>query len=907
MSSEKLNILRALYDIRPVDAAGRVDIRKIEALEPVVNLTSTPIKKPKSEEKFFFGRWDDDGVKELGVIDYQAAREKFRPQTAKSSKPKPPKLPPRYISYSELEEWRPGSVSNPALASKPKPSVAAPAVDPKAEFEAILSKQLNVDKEIKDFGGETVLASAGKPRYKPIPAKRRAPARDIQPPVVEQKNYEFSPDFDSVLARINERLPYEDGESYFGEPRRIDPIALGMVSEVARPSRSYELERWLAPAQETPQVAEEQIGGRENIPFDFQPILASVGKIKNAITKKSLSFFGMAAMAGFAFLSIGQYGVDFKNHIISIGNSAVSDLEQAGENLKIMDFATASNNFAHAYEQFSKAGESLNFLGSTATSLFADLPGAGKLKSAINLVEAGRLMAEAGKSMSLAVEALAKTNMVLDLENRQQNGKLDTVLADLKKALYASSANISKAKNLTADIDASSLPEDKRPAYSEFQSKLPEFEKLVSDAIGYTDFFEKLIGSGGDKKYLVMFQNSTELRPTGGFPGTYGVLTFRDGRLRDFDVDDVYNLDGQQPKDVIPPFPLQHITPNWGMRDANWFIDFPVSAQKIIEYYKKASGTDVDGVLTLSPTMVADILKIVGPIEMPEYGYSINDENFISTLQEEIEYGDNRAQPKTIVYDMAPKLLEKIYSANADEWMGIFNIFVAGMERKDVLMYFKDFSLQSFVAEKGFGGIVANSGTDYLMVSISNVKGSKTDRYTENSYDLATRFEDGKAIHRLEITRRHNGGKTEYGFYNRQNPAFVRVLVPEGAKLIGIEGNDKPNFKPLIDYAVSDFEKDPDLVALESTFNYDESQGAWTYRESGKNGFAFWMITDPGQTSRVVLEYSVPMDQTDGEYAILVQKQPGAVVNSFNFGPEGGENVFSGPLAKDMLLRFKLR
>src|SRR5690606_27312494 len=97
----------------------------------------------------------------------------------------------------------------------------------------------------------------------------------------------------------------------------------------------------------------------------------------------------------------------------------------------------------------------------------------------------------------------------------------------------------------------------------------------------------------------------------------------------------------------------------------------------------------------------------------------------------------------------------------------------------------------------------------YLTVNIANVKGSKTDRVTDNFYSLDSHYEDGKIIHTLNLRRQHNGGDTEHGFYNRQNPAFVRVLVPEGAELLSISGNNRPSFKPLINYVSSGFKIDP--------------------------------------------------------------------------------------------------
>ena len=70
---------------------------------------------------------------------------------------------------------------------------------------------------------------------------------------------------------------------------------------------------------------------------------------------------------------------------------------------KKMDFVSASDNFAEAYKEFSKAGDNMNFMGAGISSLLSDLPGAGKLKSAKNLVEAGKLMADAGQAMSDAM------------------------------------------------------------------------------------------------------------------------------------------------------------------------------------------------------------------------------------------------------------------------------------------------------------------------------------------------------------------------------------------------------------------------------------------------------------------------------------------------------------------------
>ena len=462
-----------------------------------------------------------------------------------------------------------------------------------------------------------------------------------------------------------------------------------------------------------------------------------------------------------------------------------------------------------------------------------------------------------------------------------------------------SQKNLGKAKQLLADVDDSSIPEDKKAGLDDFKSKLPLFEKLINDSADYSKFLEDFIGIKGTKKYLILFQNPSELRPTGGFPGTYGVVSFKVGKLQDFKVDDVYNLDGQLQELIIPPVQLQHITPNWGMRDANWFVDFPASARKMSVFFKKEAGYDVDGVITFSPQIMADILDIVGPVEMPEYNLTLDSKNLFSALQQEVECKGDRKQPKQIIMDLAPRMLEKLYSAESGKWLDVFNLLVSSMEQKDILMYFRDLNLESFSVDKGFSGKVADIDSDYLMVTFSNVKGSKTDLVIDSSLKVQTTIESGDVKHKVSITRMHNGGDSKYGFYNKQSPTYVRVLVPENAEFVGLTGNSRPDFKPLIDYASSGFKKDDDLAKFEEESYTDKETGVTIYKESGKTEYGFWMIINPGETKTVDLEYTVP---SSGEgYQFYIQKQSGLNINNFKFYMDG-KPYYDGRLDKDMII-----
>ncbi len=626
-----------------------------------------------------------------------------------------------------------------------------------------------------------------------------------------------------------------------------------------------------------------------------------------------------AALVIAGLLSISRYGIHMKARVIQEGNAGAKSLSDARADLERLDFAAAADSFARAYEEFSRAGEKLNTMSLGLGSLVSGLPGGSAFKSANALVQVGKLVADSGKSMSDAVQALSKSGVILNPGSSPRT-IFPEVFQALKRALSVSDKNLAQAGTLLAAVDQSVIPEDKRAVVSEFKDKLPEFQKLVAQGTGYADFLEKLVAGSLPRRYLLLFQNSSELRPTGGFAGTYGVVTFQNGQLKDFSVDDIYNLDGQLRELIVPPRELQHITPNWAMRDVSWFVDFPTSAKKVSAFFKKEAGYDVDGVITVNPKLVSELLKVTGPIALPDYDMTVDAENFLAEIQAEVEYGKNKEQnkPKQIVTDLAPRLLMKLYSADSDAWLNVVNALVLGLERKDVLMYFKDQTLERFVDEKGFAGKVAQSQGDYLTVTFSNVKGSKTDAVTDSSVSQKISFDDKAVTHTLTITRRHNGGDNKYGFYNRQNSSYVRVLVPDGAQLVGISGNSKVSFNPLMNYSKMDFTRDADLSALEATYSTDASNDVTVFRESGKTGFGFWMMTDPGEIKTVELTYTTQASQIP-DYSLYVQKQPGLELRNFEFAfrpPAGarversvpelqninGQYIVNGKLDRDVLL-----
>lgn len=574
-----------------------------------------------------------------------------------------------------------------------------------------------------------------------------------------------------------------------------------------------------------------------------------------------------AVIAGLLYVT--QYGTGIKGRVIQQGNAAIGHLVSARDSLEKLDLDQAKVALQQASTEFK-----------TAAGLIPNIPGVSVLQTSKKLLRAGALLSDAGTAIGNALGGIAV-----------EGGVLNTNLASMQEALRMAQKNVADASEIIESVDSDHLPSQYRTQFIELRERLPEIRGLVDRGVATAAFLSRMMGADQPRRYLVLFTNSSELRPTGGFPGSYGLLTFEKGAVKDFRADDIYNPDGQIKELIAPPLQLQHITPSWGMRDAAWWIDFPTSAKKVMEYWQKGGGAAVDGVLSIKPDMLAGILKITGPISLPKYGLVLTSDNVLEQLQLEVEANKEAAQPKQIIVDLAPQIFQRLASAPASQWAAMLTLFKNGLDTRDIMLYFTDEQLEKYAVSEGWDGAVKSVASDYLMVDVSNIKGAKTDAVTDTAMKLESWMQNGTMVHRLTLTRTHNGGKTAYGFYNKPNYAWVRVLVPEGSILRGINGNAQPSYKPLMDYQRErQAVRDPDLEALEGTY-HTSANGAITYTESGKTGFGFWMTVQPGTTDTVQVEYEVPAKYAASDYHLYVQRQPGLRVSGFEFTLQKGGGV----------------
>jgi len=614
-----------------------------------------------------------------------------------------------------------------------------------------------------------------------------------------------------------------------------------------------------------------------------------------------VSFFISSTIFAMSFLQ-GEF--EQKERVMGVSMGAYDHLKMAGLSASDYDFNESAGSFNSATLNFAASKKMIDEFGLGIAGVINSLPVSTPISTAKNLAEAGENMSIVGKSATELMEKISqldKDSFLLSSVLEFQTN-IDTMALNLKSA----------EKNLD-NVNMGYIPENFRGKFEIVKTQLPiivnNFENLSRDF----PIMAKMLGSERPQKYLLIFENNSEIRAGGGFIGSYGILDIEDGKIKNLFIDGIFNPDGRLNEKIVPPIPIQKISSAWSMHDANWFADFPTSAKKVALFYEKTGGATVDGVIAITPNVTEKMLEITGPIEMEEYGTVINAENFLMETQLQVEelYDIKENKPKKILADLAPKIISRLFDTknlNAQEkierYFEIVNLAEESFREKHIIFYHRDNEIESMIIKRGWGGQVLNSSGDYLSVVNSNINGYKTDAVIDEQIIHDTEIlDDGLIINTVRIIRKHTGGKSNYDWYNRVNSNYMRVYVPIGSILLDAQGHTWQDYEPPIDY--SDFETDPDVAEIENSLKIDPETGTHIFEEAGKTVFGNWVYVSPGETVEVMYKYQLPykinfdeFTKPADKYSILIQKQLGSIGSKF-FGsiklPSGWNTIWNSP------------
>ncbi len=291
---------------------------------------------------------------------------------------------------------------------------------------------------------------------------------------------------------------------------------------------------------------------------------------------------------------------------------------------------------------------------------------------------------------------------------------------------------LARASDITNQIDRSSLPPDQLLQLEELENYQEQISSIGSILMVAPDLLTSALGLEGEQSYLVLSQNSDELRPSGGYISTYGWLTIRSGRVVDYNysatTQDSPNPPPQSMSDQVdvPDWWIRYAQPIYAAWDGSWSPDFPTTAHMAMWFYNEGNNprSPVDGVISIDIVAFEYILEALGQVVVPEYNVVVNTDNFRDVVYDIRAFGEGDTPHKEFLAALYRQIFADWQAVTADpqKSSAILNVLLRALQEKHVMLYLVDENVNAAVKLLGWSGeqLDAVRG-DYLMVVDSNL------------------------------------------------------------------------------------------------------------------------------------------------------------------------------------------
>ncbi|MGI8984326.1 MAG: DUF4012 domain-containing protein [Acidimicrobiales bacterium] len=444
----------------------------------------------------------------------------------------------------------------------------------------------------------------------------------------------------------------------------------------------------------------------------------------------------------------------------------------------------ARRNLVQAEEAFGQAQDEIAALGPVA-SVARVIPVVGNQMRAVDtLARAGMSLSRAGQPLVDAADTLLHPADQATPVSAAMDA-LRSTQATLAPALVA----LSEASDDVLRLKGAFLVGPVARARDDLVTRLPRIRARAVSAGDGLAALMAFAGESGPKRYLFLSQNPDEIRPTGGFIGTYGVLTAEDGKLALERYDAIEEWNKDHPAATAPaeeagsPFRLHNPPLPRRLSNVNSTPDWPQAAQLAANLWRAAGEAPVDGVISFTPGFLRRVLGVVGPVEVPGYGERISAAN----MNERLDFYTHELAPppgtnrKDFVAALAEVVMQKLLEAPASKWEPLGQAMGDAFDARDALAWSTDPLVARVLADRAWDGAFPSHRGDFFYSSefaYATKNGRGIRRVFDHLVELRT---DGGARVTTEITITNTEAPNPA--YNNSTLAYLTIYGPEGATL----------------------------------------------------------------------------------------------------------------------------
>ena len=409
----------------------------------------------------------------------------------------------------------------------------------------------------------------------------------------------------------------------------------------------------------------------------------------------------------------------------------------------------------------------------------------------------------------------------------------------------------------------------------------------------FNNYLPEFLGVEKEKRYLVLLQNNMELRPTGGFMGSYALVSFQNGVMKNLEVQDIYVPDGQVKGHIEPPSPIQQAfrLGDWRLRDANWSPDFTTSAEVVLWFFDKGGVKNIDGLFALNLNLVIDMLKDIGPIKLVDYNEEVNQDNIYRVAQyySENEFFPGSTQKKDFLSVLAKGLIEKVKTSSQVNFVPLVQTLLNNLNNGEILLNFKNKDLQKIIANQNWDGVLkkipqpsigSSILQDYLAIYETNLGVNKANCCIERKTIHNILTSEGRLYHSviLELKNENKINEpTPPKYWGGRYVNYLRFIIPKEAQIekITIDGS---------------------LISEKAISVEDE--------KNNLKSVGFFANVDALTTKRIECVYSLSLND-EKSYQLTIHKQSG-IKSSPQFIYSNMVSEIKSNLEKSEVFEFKI-
>ena len=445
---------------------------------------------------------------------------------------------------------------------------------------------------------------------------------------------------------------------------------------------------------------------------------------------------GIAVVAVLAALGAGWWWLNQFQDAATAGKRAAGAGVTA---LTTLDLPQAEQQFDTAGREF---GRARSLLG---PDWLTGIPGAGpQFSAAAQLTDIGVTASSAGAKLSGLLTQLTASGT----QNRFG------ALAKLSDShLEPALGELTQLGRQSAHLSGDGLVGPLADAVGELKALVGKYQPVIDAAAPAQELVHYLFSE--QRRFILLSQNSAELRPVGGFPGTYGLVrTGPDGFTLE-KYEGVYRL----PKDTLnlPAPEGARMSPRFKFHNANWWIDLPTSAPVMLKFWENIKQPEVDGFIMIDVITLRELLTVFGPVTLPGTTEQLTKENAVQRLTEFIEF-DRASYGKVAkaeaLVPMITSMLKNLESVKTDQLKPLLSVLGDLLSEKHIQLYSTDPRAQSAITGLGIGGAIAppEGTTDLLVASNAVVCTTKTNLGISKSLDYTVALKpDGSATSSLKL------------------------------------------------------------------------------------------------------------------------------------------------------------